>query len=90
MEYKVRHDQEDCKFKATVDSHQSFIKYSVSDGVIAILSTYVPPAVEGRGVAAELTKTVLEYARENNLKVKPVCSYAVTYMQRNREYQDLL
>jgi hypothetical protein len=31
-----------------------------------------------------------ELAREQDLRVRPRCSYVVQFMERNRQYQDLL
>lgn len=60
------------------------------DGHISIMSTFVDPKLRGEGVASKLTKEVIEYARENELKIIPVCSYAVTYFERHPEHEDLL
>jgi uncharacterized protein len=33
---------------------------------------------------------VMEIARTEGLKVRPLCSYAAAWMRRHREYHDLL
>jgi predicted GNAT family acetyltransferase len=58
--------------------------------VMALTSTQVPAAVGGRGIAAELVKAALDYAGAQQLKIQPVCSYVVTYLQRHPEYQTLV
>ena len=40
-----------------------------------------PAPVGGRGVAAELMRSALELAAANGWTVKPVCAYAVAYLQ---------
>jgi predicted GNAT family acetyltransferase len=57
---------------------------------MTITHTLVPEAIGGRGVAADLTRAALETARANGWKVVPMCSYAVTYLRRHPEYNDLL
>jgi uncharacterized protein len=41
-------------------------------------------------VAARLVKAALDWAREQQLRVRPSCSYVATYMRRHPETQDLL
>ncbi len=50
---------------------------------MSLTHTLVPRPIGGRGVAAELMRSALEIAAANGWTVKPVCSYAVAYMQRH-------
>jgi uncharacterized protein len=86
----VRHEREASRFAATVDGHECELDYRVDGTVLTILHTGVPSAVGGRGIAAELTRATLEYARAEQLKVYPACSYAATYFRRHPEQADLL
>ena len=58
--------------------------------IIVIDHTIVDPSLRGKGIAGELIKKVVEMAREENLKIVPVCSYAVAKMTRTDEYKDVL
>jgi predicted GNAT family acetyltransferase len=58
--------------------------------VLLLTHTEVPPALEGRGIAAALVKAALDWARAEGLRVRPLCSYVVAYMRRHPETQDLL
>lgn len=60
------------------------------NNIIVIDHTIVDPSLRGKGVAGELIKKVVEMAREENLKIVPVCSYAVAKMTRTDEYKDVL
>ena len=64
------------------------LTYILKPGTLTITHTYVPRAFEGRGVAAELTKTALAYAVKEGLEVIPLCSYAVKYLERQRRAQN--
>jgi predicted GNAT family acetyltransferase len=50
----------------------------------------VPHAMEGQGIASRLTQAALEYARQQNYQVFPLCSFAQVYMRRHPEYRVLL
>jgi predicted GNAT family acetyltransferase len=86
----VRHFPERRRFETTVDGHDCEIDYRLANGVMTITHTGVPPAVEGRGIAAEMTRFALETARTNGWKVVPACSYAAAFLRRNPEFEDLL
>ena len=58
--------------------------------IIVIDHTIVDPSLRGQGIAAKLIVKVAEMARAENLKVVPVCSYAVAKMTRTDEYADIL
>ena len=42
------------------------------------------------GMAKMLVNATIDYARENGLKLRPICSYAYTYMMRHPEHAALL
>jgi predicted GNAT family acetyltransferase len=52
--------------------------------------TYVPPSLEGRGIAGALVRAALEHARTAGWRVQPACSYVAAYMRRHPETADLL
>lgn len=86
----VQHDPAQRHFSATVDGVRAELEYRQRDGVIEITHTRVPPAIGGRGIAAALVRTALEYADAEGLKVVPTCSYAASYIERHPQYQGLL
>jgi|LGOV01.1.fsa_nt_gb predicted GNAT family acetyltransferase len=61
-----------------------------SEDVIIIDHTYVDPLLRGQNVAGRLLASIVEMARKENLKVIPVCSYAVLKLTRNNQYEDIL
>ncbi len=84
------HDPARHRFSTEVDGYEAELIYAPEEGAIAIVHTGVPPEIGGRGIAAELVKAALEFARAAGLKVKPRCEYAAVYLKRHREYDDLL
>lgn len=91
MQLEIIHNESENCFETTVDSFVAKVIYTLSDNkVMDVTGTYVPNELGGKGIAAALTKYVLEYAREQKWKVKPICSYTVAYMKKNTEYGDLL
>lgn len=86
----VVHNKAAQRFEAVVDGQLSKVNYRIDEGVMRLVHTEVPHALEGRGIAAAMVKAALEHAREHGLKVAPVCSYVRVYMRRHPETQGLL
>ena len=51
-------------------------------------STVVSPELRGQGIAGKLFEAGVKYARENNYKIVPVCSYIVKKFEGGK-YDDL-
>lgn len=90
METQVRHNAAQFRFEADVDGHLCVLDYALDGNTMTITHTGVPPAVGGRGIAAELTRVALDSARAQGWTVVPACSYAAAYMRRHPQYEDLL
>ncbi len=88
-EWTVEHDEAARWFAVSLDGERAALNYELRGNAMVITHTGVPRAWEGRGIAASLTKSALEFARARGLKVVPVCSYAAAYMERHPEYGDL-
>lgn len=66
------------------------MEISVSGERLTVYHTEVFPEFEGRGFAKLLLGQLVAYARENGLKVVPLCPYVhVQFKRRPGEYQDV-
>ena len=90
MKISIEHDPHQGRFRAVVHGHPCVCDYRLRDGVMALTHTEVAPELEGMGIAGELVRAALGHAREQGLKVRPLCSYVQAYMRRHPETQDLL
>jgi predicted GNAT family acetyltransferase len=87
----VDHDPTAHRFTAKVSSGTAVLSYAqAGPGVLDLYSTYVPSADRGKGVAARLVETAIDYARSENLRIIPSCWYVNVWMQRHPEHADLL
>ncbi|MEP6633666.1 MAG: GNAT family N-acetyltransferase [Luteimonas sp.] len=86
----ITHDTAAHQFATTIDGKQAVLDYRQDGNLMVITHTGVPPAIGGRGIAAQLVKAAVEYARSQQWKVRPDCEYAEAYLRKHREYSDLL
>jgi predicted GNAT family acetyltransferase len=78
------------RFEATVDGLLCVAEYLIKDDRMVFTHTFVPAELRGRGVAEKLVRTALAEARAKQLKVIPACSYVARFIDRHKEYGDLL
>jgi predicted GNAT family acetyltransferase len=84
---KVTHNQSEKRFEIQINSHLAVLDYVIQGTTITFTHTGVPPALEGRGIGSLLAKTGLQYAKDNNLKIRSLCWFVDKYIQRHPEYQ---
>lgn len=87
---EIINDKQGSRFVITVDGLEVYELYAEDKGTIDLYSTYTPPKLRGRGLAAEVVKAALEYAKEKKLKVIPTCWYVRKYVDEHPEYKELI
>ncbi len=60
------------------------------EGIVNIDHTYVDGSLRGQGIAGKLMEEAVAHLRENNLKAKLSCSYAVKWFEEHPECSDLV
>jgi predicted GNAT family acetyltransferase len=80
---KVSHDVQSHQFSNDVDGYRAILDYTLTGGTMNITHTSVPHEIGGRGIAAELMRSALAFARDHNLTVNPLCSYAAAYLNKH-------
>ena len=79
MNYKVTHYPTRQRFEIELENMKAYAEYRLTDNSLDIIHTFVPPALEGRGIA-------YDYAKANHLKPEGTCSYAAVWLKRHPEY----
>ncbi len=78
------------RFELSRDGHIAYADYHLQGAVLNIDYVFAPPELRGSGAAGDLMKGIVAHARATGLKVHPICGYAVAWLKRSSESQDLL
>ena len=91
MSIEIADAPERARYEATVGgSLAGVLEYVTKRSRIALIHTEVPPAHEGRGVAAALVRFALDDARRRGLRVIATCPYVRRYLGRHPEDLDIV
>ena len=86
----ITHNLAASRYETTVDGHLSVCEYELDRARMIFTHTIVPPELRGRGIAEKLVRAALADARAAGHKVVPACSYVAKFIERHREFQDLV
>ncbi len=91
MELDIIHDEDDLRFYAILEGDEAEITYTITNEEAMDLDyTYVPETYRNKGLADQLVKAALEYARSQNIKVVPSCPVVEAYVKRHPDYDDIV
>lgn len=83
IQFKID-DQKQGSFYIELDGKQvAELDFSIENNFINAYHTGVRKELEGQGVAGKLFDELVKYARENELKIIPTCSYILAKFRRN-------
>lgn len=87
---QVTHNMNSGRFEVSAEGHLAALDYRLRNGRIVFTHTEVPSALEGRGIGSALARAGLEYARQSDLKVIPLCPFVRGYIERHSQYHNLV
>lgn len=68
-----------------------YLKFTklTDEKVLTADSTFVDPSLRGQGIAKQLVDHLVAYAKQEDFKIRPVCSYVVKLFEVDDSYQDI-
>ncbi|MFI5263057.1 MAG: GNAT family N-acetyltransferase [Candidatus Kapaibacterium sp.] len=86
----ITNNTERSRFETLVNGEFAYLDYEFDDGVMNLFHTFVPPKDRHQGIAFELVKIALEYAKREHLKVIDGCPTVTIFIDQHKEYVSLL
>jgi len=78
------------RLELEVEGSIAFIEYKLSGDTLFLIHTEVPPALKGKGAASAIVQKALQYAKDNNYKIIPICPFVQSYLKRHQEWNDIV
>jgi len=89
-ESKLKVNSELHRLELEVEGSIAFIKYKLDGDMLFLIHTEVPPALEGKGAGSAIVQKALQYAKDNNFKIVPICPFVQSYLKRHKEWNDII
>lgn len=86
----IKLDRDQQRFVLTIDGSTCELGFSHDGDLLSLNHVRVPKAVGGQGIAGQLTRHALDWARVEGFKVRPVCPYVASWIEKHPDYQDLV
>jgi uncharacterized protein len=84
-----RHLPEENRMTMDFPDGEVWVDYARQGDTLSLLHVEADPALRGSGAAGQFMQAVVDHARTDGLKLRPVCSYAVAWMKRHRDADDV-
>ena len=87
----IKHIPGQYRFQTIIDGEEALLQYRLlPGGAWEYLHTFVPQSLRHKGIGEQIAKFALDFARDNNLKIKVSCPFVSQYLESHPEYDDLL
>lgn len=90
---EIKHKENDQRGMFYIENEKGLVAeltyYKNKDNVLTIDHTEVKRELENKGIGSRLVAKSVEYAREHNLKIEPLCPFAEVKFDENKSYQDV-
>lgn len=86
----LKDNTEKKQFELVVENTLAKIEYIKTQNEIYLTHTEVPSQLEGKGVGTAMVHKALEWVRNSDLKLVPLCPFVALYIKKHPEYKELV
>lgn len=84
-------NKEKNRFELAVEGHIAFIEYILAKGDVMFLThTEVPEVLGGKGVGSEIVEKALNYIKDHNYTLAPLCPFVAKYLTKHTDWKSIL
>jgi hypothetical protein len=76
------------RFYMRTEHGEAELLYEIDKNTMSIFHTFVPDEDRRKGFAERLAFAAFDFAKRNNLKVKPDCPYIEHFLDMHREMRE--
>ena len=86
----ITHNVAQHRFECTEHGETCYIVYRPqANGTWLLAHTEAPSSPQGRSIAADIARAVLEHAQQHNIKIRTECPFVIGYLAFHPEFSDL-
>jgi predicted GNAT family acetyltransferase len=90
-QYEVIHNEANKQFEVHVGSEVAALEYRhYKHNDIALMHTFVPETLRGKGIAGILAKYAMDYIKDQHKLAMVYCPYVASWLKRHPEYDYLV
>ena len=89
-EISLKDNTELNRFELEIEGITAFLEYKRSGDWLFLIHTEVPEAMEGKGVGSAIIQKTLQYAKDNNYKIVPICPFVQSFLKRHPEWNEIV
>ena len=90
VQFKVENNGKGAFFIEGEGKRLAEMVISISGSNLTVFHTEVSESLKGKGVSTQLLETMVQYVRDNNLKVIPLCPYVnLQFRRHSGKYDDI-
>lgn len=78
------------RFELPEEGGTVIANYRRASGLIEITYVESPPALRGTGAAGRMMEALMDIARGEGARIRPICGYAHAWMRRHPDHHDLM
>ena len=93
----INYDEQQLKVNDTlhrleleIEGSIAFIEYKLTHDLLFLIHTEVPPALKGKGAGNAIVEKTLQFAKDNNYKIIPLCDFVRRYLEKHPEWNDIV
>ncbi|MES3029551.1 MAG: GNAT family N-acetyltransferase [Pseudomonadota bacterium] len=90
MTSALRNNQADHRYEMDEQGMTSWADYRLAGDRLYIDHVESPPALRGTGASGRLMAALAADAREQGLRITPICGFAAVWLRRSPEFRDLV
>ncbi|MEO6133457.1 MAG: GNAT family N-acetyltransferase [Saprospiraceae bacterium] len=88
--YTITINESANRFELPYENDIAYIDYRWYSKTLILLYIFVPVDFRGKGLSTPLMQFALQYARDQEVKIKVFCPYIARYIRMHPEHQDLM
>jgi len=89
-ENRLQHRADERRYVMEFDGGRVWADYATQGDTLSILHVEAERSLRGSGAAGAFMEALANHARENGLKLRPICGYANIWLRRHHDHHDVL